>query len=71
MHDRQDDDLVTDVTEVDSVRKPTQERAPCVTFDARIGTWVLKDCGERCLERRGEDAAQSEAFSLVPSSRVE
>jgi hypothetical protein len=71
VHNRQDNDLVVDRSEVHGVRKLTDERAPCVALHAGIGERILENRRDRCFDRRGEDSAQTDTLSLIPGSRIE
>ena len=71
MHDRQDNDLVVDWAEVHGVRKSTNERPTRVAFQAGVGQRILQNRRDRAFDRRGENGAQTDTLSLVPSSRIE
>src|SRR5439155_18915362 len=49
MHNRQDNDLVVDRTEVHGVRKPGDKRSSCVLLHTRLGQRILKNQRDRCL----------------------
>ena len=63
MHNRQDNDLVIDRTEVRAVRS-------CVVLHTRVGQRILKDQRDCCLYRGGEEGAETDTFFLVPSSSI-
>ena len=71
MHDRQDDDLIVGRSEVNGVRKLTDEGSPGVALHAGIGQRVLWDCCDRGLDRRGEDSAQADTLCFIPISLIE
>jgi hypothetical protein len=71
MHQRQDNDLVADRTEVHGVRKATHERAPSVTLHTGIGERILENRGDRCFDGRGEDGAETDPLSLIPRSSTQ
>jgi hypothetical protein len=71
VHNRQDNDLVVDRAEVHTVRKPSDERPPCVALHAGIGQRIPENRRDRCFDRRGKDGTQTETLSLIPGSRIE
>jgi hypothetical protein len=71
VHHGKYNDLVADRTEVDGIREAVDEPARCLAMDAGMGQGILEDRSDRCVDRGGEDIAQSNALPFVPDSRIE
>ena len=71
MHDSEHDEFVADLTKVHGVRKSIDERASCVSVDARIGQGIVEDGRDRRLNCCGEEASQSSALFLIPDPGIE
>ena len=71
MNDAKYDDLIGHRVEVDRVRKASQERATCLTLDARVRERGLGDTGKYDIDFRREGSAKPRALFLVPVTGVE